>query len=231
MGWYGDNPRERGQAAIEKCKSIEAKAKSENRPLTDTEQREHDELFKEAEHCVQMLKKQRADKEFMDGLPDLGPLTDARGVPFPKSGAGPHDKTRRLSFKGMGRMAASRILDGTKALAPSGATIVSQEFTADPVSLGRPALSLLDILPVITHATPELSYLRQVTRTNNAAVATAGTQKATSVYTVNKITNTLAVIARLSEGIPRHWPRWKRSSVTSLSTACRSPSKPRCSPM
>jgi capsid protein len=105
----------------------------------------------------------------------------------------------------MGRVAANRILDGQKALAPSGATVVGQEFTADPVSLGQPALSLLDVIPVITHATPEISYLRQTTRTNAAAVVAAGAQKPTSVYSVTKITNSLAVIAHLSEGILRHW--------------------------
>jgi Phage capsid family len=73
------------------------------------------------------------------------------------------------------------------------------------VALGKPALSLLDVIPVITHSTPEISYLRQVTRTNNAAVAPPSTQKATSIYTVSKITNSLSVIAHLSEGIPRHW--------------------------
>jgi hypothetical protein len=31
------------------------------------------------------------------------------------------------------------------------------------------------VIPVIQHATPEISYLRQTTRTNNAAVVAAGT--------------------------------------------------------
>jgi HK97 family phage major capsid protein len=104
-----------------------------------------------------------------------------------------------------GTLARSIQPDGSKAIAPSGATVVGTEFTADPVALGQPATSLLDVIPVIQHSTPELSYLRQTTRTNNAAVAAPGTQKATSVYSVTKITNSLAVIAHLSEGIPRHW--------------------------
>ncbi len=95
--------------------------------------------------------------------------------------------------------------DGQKSLAPSGSAVVGQEFTADPVALGKPALSLLDVIPVVTHSTPEISYLRQTTRTNNAAVVAAGALKPTSVYTVTRIENSLQVIAHLSEGIPRHW--------------------------
>ena len=58
---------------------------------------------------------------------------------------------------------------------------------------------------MVTHSTPEISYLRQTTRTNNAAVVAAGALKPTSVYTVTRIENSLQVIAHLSEGIPRHW--------------------------
>jgi hypothetical protein len=74
----------------------------------------------------------------------------------------------------MGQQAANRILDRTKALSPSGASVVSQEFRADPISPGKPALSLLDVIPVVQHATPEITYLRQTTRINNAAVTAAG---------------------------------------------------------
>ena len=45
--------------------------------------------------------------------------------------------------------------DGQKALAPSGAAVVGQEFKPDPVALGQPALSLLDVIPVVTHSSRE----------------------------------------------------------------------------
>ena len=112
----------------------------------------------------------------------------------------------RLSFKGMAATLAHSIRpDGTKALAPSGSTVVGQELAADVVALGQPAASLLDVIPVVQHAIPEFSYLRQTARTNNAAVVAACAQKPTSVYTVTKIEDSLDVIAHLSEGIPRHW--------------------------
>jgi HK97 family phage major capsid protein len=72
-------------------------------------------------------------------------------------------------------------------------------------SQGKPALALTDVLPVVQHATQEFSYLRQTTRTNAAAVVAAGALKPTSVYPVVRVKSSLAVIAHLSEGIPRHW--------------------------
>ena len=56
----------------------------------------------------------------------------------------------------MGSQIAARMLpDGQKALAPSGAAVVGQEFKPDPVALGQPALSLLDVIPVVTHSSRE----------------------------------------------------------------------------
>ena len=96
------------------------------------------------------------------------------------SPSGSPSKSRQLSFKGMGGQIAARMMsDGTKALAPSGATVVGQEFTADPVALGQVATGLLDVLPTKQHTSAEYAYLAQTTRTNNAAVV--GVRPAESV--------------------------------------------------
>ncbi len=72
----------------------------------------------------------------MDQVKDMfgeGELIGPNG-PFPKSGAGPTDSTRRLSFKGMaGTLARSIRPDGQKALSPSGAAVVAQETVPDPL--------------------------------------------------------------------------------------------------
>jgi HK97 family phage major capsid protein len=94
---------------------------------------------------------------------------------------------------------------GMKALAPNGSVVVAQTFRPDPVALGKPALSLLDVLPVIPHDTAEYAYLRQNVRTNAAAVVPEGQLKPISVYSVERIESKLAVVAHLSEAIPRHW--------------------------
>lgn len=108
---------------------------------------------------------------------------------------------RRLTF---GSKMAKTLLS-TKALASSGAAVVAQEFRPDPIALGQPATGLLDVLPTVGHSTAQYAYLRQSTRTNNAAVVADGAVKPTSIYSVTEVTNSLSVIAHLSEGIPHYW--------------------------
>lgn len=95
--------------------------------------------------------------------------------------------------------------DGMKSLAPSGSAVVGQEFVRDPVALGQIATGLLDVLPTKQHTSAEYAYLRQTTRTNNAAVVAEGAAKPTSVYSVVRVEQSLVVVAHLSEGIPRYW--------------------------
>jgi hypothetical protein len=59
--------------------------------------------------------------------------------------------------------------------------------------------------PVKSHPTAEYAFLRQTTRTNNAAVVAAGATNPTSVYSVTRVEQSLVVVAHLSEGIPRYW--------------------------
>lgn len=118
------------------------------------------------------------------------------------------DSGQRLSFKGMGAGLADKILGagvGVKALAPSGAAVIDQEFRPDPIALGQVATGLLDVLPVQAHQTAEYAYLRQTTRTNNAAVVADAATKPTSVFGVTRVEQSLSVVAHLSEAVPRYW--------------------------
>lgn len=118
------------------------------------------------------------------------------------------DNGQRLSFKGMAAGLVDKMVGdgmGAKALGPSGAAVIEQEFKPNPIALGQVATGLLDVLPFIPHNTAEYSYLRQTTRTNNAAVVADGDTKPTSVYSVTRIEKSLAVVAHLSEGVPRYW--------------------------
>jgi HK97 family phage major capsid protein len=193
---------------LAKAREIAEKAEAENRDLTDDEKAIYDPIIAKGKQLSADFEKLRSDesvKAWANNLAaEVGEALHGGGGGLGSGGAA-RTKGQRLSFKGMGRVAANRLLDGTKALAPSGATVVAQELTPDVVSLGKAPMGLLDVIPVIQHPTPEISYLRQTVRTNAAAVVAAGAQKPTSVYTVTKITNNLAVIAHLSEGIPRHW--------------------------
>ena len=61
------------------------------------------------------------------------------------------------------------------------------------------------MLPTKSHATPEYAFLRQTTRTKNAAIVLKGVVEPTSILSVTRIEQSLAVVAHLSEGIPRYW--------------------------
>jgi HK97 family phage major capsid protein len=166
------------------------------------------------------------DKEISDGLKAYGAAAKFDGMPGeygtllgqppslpPGQSQRPglaRDSGRRLTFgqKSASDLATKIMGDGslgTKALAPSGSAVVDQDFRPDPISLGKPAYSLLDVLPVQAHDTGEFAYMRQSVRTNNAAVVAEGAVKPTSVYSVVRVEESLVVIAHLSEGVPRYW--------------------------
>jgi len=186
---------------LERATDIAQKASAENRDLTRDERAMYDAAMQKARPILQGLRSQRNDAEIMAYA--RGEF-DAIGGPLgngAKSG-------QRLSFKGMAAGIGNRMMSGdmgTKALAPSGAAVVAQSFIGDPIALGRAATGLLDVLPVTVQSSPEYAYLRQTTRTNNAAVVDEGDTKPTSVLGLTRIEASLAVIAHLSEGFPRLW--------------------------
>jgi HK97 family phage major capsid protein len=195
-----------GQEHVDAAKAIYTAAAG--RDLSPSEQADYDREMATAKDYLGRIRTARDDLAVVSETQRIseaiggglnGPPND--GTPAAKAG-------QRLTFKGMAARLAGQIRPPDhlqKALSPSGAAVVSQEFTADPVALGRAPLGLLDVIPVIPHATPEISYLRQTARTNNAAVVPAGALKPTSVYSVTRIEASLQVIAHLSEGIARHW--------------------------
>jgi HK97 family phage major capsid protein len=195
-----------GQKAVDRAKAIAENAENANRAMSAGEQADYDREISCAKDLLTQIRSDKDDLAVMDKAREIGDAIGLGSLDGTPIGPTAKDASRRLSFKGKGATLARNMQpDGTKALSPSGAAVVAQDVAADPVALGQPALSLLDVIPVITHATQETSYLRQTTRTNNAAVVAAGALKPTSVYSVTRIGNTLSVIAHLSEGIPRHW--------------------------
>ena len=179
------------------ARQIAEKARDEGRDLTTAESDQIDAALGEVRSIDQRTAADAASKELVGKLDDM-----ARGV------AARTDTAQRLS-KSMAAAAVTKILPpdsyGQKALAPSGATVVAQEFTADPVALGQPPTSLLSVLPVTVQDSPQFAYLRQSVMTNAAAIVAEGAAKPTSVYSVTKVTDQLDVVAYLSEAVPRYW--------------------------
>jgi HK97 family phage major capsid protein len=189
----------RRTAVLAAAKSIAERAKAEGRGLTPSEQSEVDGALDEVKRIDARSSADGESKRFLSQL-------DAMAAGRYQQ----HDDSRRLAFtKSMATGLADKMLAadgiGGKALGPSGAAVVGQEFSPSPVELGKPANSLLAVLNVKTHATPEFSYLRATTRTNLAAVVAEGGTKPTSTYSVVRIEDSLKIVAHLSEGIPRFW--------------------------
>lgn len=107
--------------------------------------------------------------------------------------------------KAMAQQLVSRAPGGIKALVGAGGSTVDAPLATTSVTdLGKVAGSLLDVLPAV-QGPREFSYLRQTTRTNNAAPVASGALKPTSVYTLERIEDRLRVIAHLSEPIDKFW--------------------------
>lgn len=197
--------KERAENASAKALGVAEKASAENRTMTAAERNIYEDSMAELASCLDGVKAARAEESQMAGM-----VREFAGIGGPIGTTdGRKDSGRRLSFKGnMAATVAARMLgghQGEKALAPSGAAVVPQGFTADPVALGRVATGLLDVLPTRVQTSASYAYLAQVTRTNNAAVVSDGDVKPTSVIGLTRVEQTLAVIATLSEQINRFW--------------------------
>ena len=98
----------------------------------------YSEIMTEGRSVADAVKQHRHDESvfaFARELSDnvIGPMAGGE-----LSSSGSEAKSRRLSFKGLGAKVTSQMLGqvGEKALAPSGAGVVGQEFKPDPVALG-----------------------------------------------------------------------------------------------
>lgn len=92
---------------------------------------------------------------------------------------------------------------GSKALTTSGQVITEVPISADVVPIGRPAVSLLDVLPTVTRTTPTWRYLRQNSRASAAAPVAPGALKPVSDYGVETIDGEATVIAHLSSPVDK----------------------------
>lgn len=131
---------------------------------------------------------------------------DARG----ENGFGPDTKAAGQGFmtgaaiKEAGAALADKIAAARegKSLSATGGTEV---HVVDPglAQMGRPA-SVLDVVPVVGASAPQIRYMRQTSRTNNAAVVAAGATKPTSTYGITPVDRTRKVLAHLSEPVQEY---------------------------
>jgi hypothetical protein len=133
---------------LAKARHFAEKAEAENRAMTAEEQKAYDEIMAEGREVSDAVKAHCHDQEVFAFARELSDsVIGGLGGDLSGSGIGAKSGQRR-SFKHTGASVARPMQpDGMKALAPSGATVVGQEMKPDPVALGQPALSLLDVIP------------------------------------------------------------------------------------
>lgn len=90
---------------------------------------------------------------------------------------------------------------GAKALTTSGQVTTDVPIRPDVIPTGRPATSLLDVIPTISRPTPTWRYLRQNSRALAAAPVADGALKPVSVVGTQTVESGCAVIAHLSEPV------------------------------
>jgi HK97 family phage major capsid protein len=189
------NMKVKRAAAIKAAQEIIAGAKAAGRDLTAAERATLEQKRAEVEDLTARIERADADAELMKQFEG----TWTEGAP---------GMTSALSFKGVAR----RVVQGTdsdgprniKSLLAAGSQTVETEDVGLTVIKERPPTSFMESIPQRKVA-EHFSYLRQTTRTNNAAPVGVGGLKPTSVFTLTRIEDRLKVVAHLSEAIPEYW--------------------------
>lgn len=148
---------------------------------------------------------------------------DATGVGIQTKSAKRHkeiptvDNTDKFLTLGSGRKAAATAVVnkitgatalhdggiGTKALTSSGQVTTDVPMLPGVVATGRPAVSILDVIPTQRRTAPTYRFIRQASRALAAAAVAEGDEKPVSALGTQTIDNTVSVIAHLSEPIDK----------------------------
>lgn len=194
--------KERAAAALKAAQDIVDGAKADGREnLTAAEESEFNSHIKDLRAIRLDIVKADEQQDRFQQLAKLAPEFTTGG-----SGRGGFLK---FDTKAMARRLVSSDESGrpqgVKALLETGSQIVGTPMVEQtPVSLGKPATSLLDVLPV-KEVPRDFSYLTQTVRTNAAAPVAVGAVKPTSTYTMQRVESRLRVIAHLSEPVDKYW--------------------------
>ncbi|KDE13861.1 phage major capsid protein [Rhodococcus aetherivorans] len=205
-----------------KARALAEKAQAEGRDFTAAERSEYDAAVAKSKSYLEQIKTLKADEAVLDQAKGLaariGAPVDENGNRLdgtaPASSGGVKRRglpfTRKAGAEALAKsiartMAASG--NGTKALAPAGTVVTPTPVVADLVALADPGATLLDALGVLVAAEPNYRYLRQISRTNNAAVVAQGDTKPTSAMGLEQVDDRLRIVAHLSEGIHEYWLR------------------------
>lgn len=185
------NPKQKRAAAVARGMSIINTAKSAGRELHAAELTELTELDAEVK---------AADVDLAKGDADAALFAQLTSGPVGAAGASKQFMQFKASPAAV-RSALGTAEHGVKALATGADVPIS--FDAGIVTEGRPARTLLDVIPAVPVDGENYSYLAQTVRTNNAAPVGMGGTKPTSPMGIVKKEGKLHVIAHLSDPLDR----------------------------
>lgn len=190
---------EQRDALLTRANAIVAAAKKDNdRPLTDAESTDLTGLLDQVDELDERLAHVKRTDAIMERLFGVG-ADAADPDPYDDRGVGQvHLALTSSERRSAGTKLAQAMLQ--KSLTVTGETITDVPVTG-PIPQGRIPSSILDVLPVVRHAGPVFRYLRQDTRTFNAAVVAPGAVKPESVLGVTSVDGALQIIAHVAGGI------------------------------
>lgn len=130
------------------------------------------------------------------------------------------DTTTKFIALGSGRKAAASVIatkmsgrghrapgddlaTGTKSLTTSGQITTDIPVAPTVIPTGRPATSLLDVIPTVRRTGPQYRYIRQISRALNAAAVAPGAEKPTSTMGTETVDGAVSVVAHLSEPLDK----------------------------
>ncbi|MER5507172.1 phage major capsid protein [Streptomyces sp. NPDC002766] len=191
--------RDELMSTLKRAQEIAAKADAEGRDFTADEASEVDKLVQQSKSLKADYERAKATETMQQALSDLG---DGIGGSV-KSDVHPRVKASGGSDWGATVVKQVSGPHGYKGILANGTVAVNVPLDPEPVRADVPVLTLRQLLPNVQNTTGRFAYLRQTTRTNNAAVVAQGAKKPTSIYTLSRVDDRVRTIAHLSEPIAK----------------------------
>lgn len=175
----------------DKAGAIAQKCKDEDRDFSSEEKSEVEKLFREA-------KQLEGDKEIAKQLEGLAL------PPYP--GASSSKGSKNLNSWGNAFLKEiAKYPTSRKDLLPVSGSALLPSLTDTIGTLADMPETILQLIPTSPWGSDAFAYLRETTRTQNAAHVSEGNLKPTSVYELERIEGYISTVAHLSEPIPRQW--------------------------
>lgn len=204
--------REQMQTSLKVAKDIAAKADAEGRDLTAAENEKAAAALRDFKSAKTEFEAARvADTEQMKAA--LAEIGVDLGLGDRPAGGYKIERTSRgkawaqNAVKALdGLRAAAGAPDGAKALLSGSISLPNLLDQGRPITIDTPSTTLLDLIgrgePSGERIGNEFMYIRQTTRTNNAAPVADGAAKPTSVYTFGEVNDRYRYFVNKTEDLP-----------------------------